>query len=225
MDQADLISIHARKGKAVALDAGQRVRVINTLGQQVVDTWAFNRQSLSEATALELMSPRLMSPELMSPELMSPEFMSMEHTRTALGRIMAEAGDSMVTNQRRPILTLLEDTSPGIHDTLLAACDRYRYELLGCTGYHDNCTDNLAAALAELGYRALETPSPWNLFMNIPVGAGGSLSFEAPVSKPGDYVLLRAELDCVVAFSSCPQDIVPINGLACAPTEAHVQVL
>ena len=218
MAQADLITIPARKGKAVALDAGQRVRVINTRGQQVVDTWAFNRQSLSGATAP-------VSPEFMSPEFMSPEFMSMEHTRTALGRIMAEVGDHMVTNQRRPILTLLEDTSPGIHDTLLAACDRYRYELLGCTGYHDNCTDNLAAALAELGYRAPETPSPWNLFMNIPVGAGGSLSFEAPVSKPGDYVLLRAEMDCVVAFSACPQDIVPINGLACAPTEAHFQVL
>ena len=120
---------------------------------------------------------------------------------------------------------MLEDTSPGIHDTLLAACDRYRYELLGCTRYHDNCTDNLAAALAELGYRALETPSPWNLFMNIPVGAGGSLSFEALVSKPGDYVLLRAEMDCVLVFSACPQDIVPINGLACAPTEAHFQVM
>lgn len=210
MAQSDPITIPARKGKAVALNAGQRVRVINTHGQQVVDTWAFNRQSLSGAT---------------TPEFMSAEFMSMEHTRTALGRIMAEVGDSMVTNQRRPILTLLEDTSPGIHDTLLAACDRYRYELLGCIEYHNNCTDNLAAALAELGYRALETPSPWNLFMNIPVGSGGSLSFEAPVSNPGDYVLLEAEMDCVVAFSACPQDIVPINGLDCAPTEAYFQVL
>ena len=24
---------------------------------------------------------------------------------------------------------------------LLAACDRYRYELLGCKEYHRNCTD------------------------------------------------------------------------------------
>jgi len=51
----------------------------------------------------------------------------------------------------------------------LAACDRYRYELLGCTTYHDNCTDNLAAALGELGLTAPKTPSPWNLFMNIAV--------------------------------------------------------
>ena len=138
---------------------------------------------------------------------------------------MAHVGDSLVTNQRRPILTLVEDTSPGVHDTLIAACDRYRYALLGCTTYHDNCTDNLAAALAELRLQTPETPSPWNLFMHIPVQADGSLSFEPPVCKPGDYVLLRAELDCVVAFSACPQDLVPINGVACRPTEAHLEIV
>ena len=205
MTSSSLVTIPARGGKAAFLEAGQRIRVINTHGQQVVDTWAFNRADLKE-------------------------FMSMEHSRTFLSRIMARVGDGMATNRRRPILTLLEDTTvegdtAGIHDTLLAACDRYRYELLGCEGYHDNCTDNLAAALAELGLTRPETPSPWNLFMNIPVAADGSVAFVAPVSKPGDYVTLRAEMDCVVAFSACPQDVVPINGVNCTPTEAHFQVL
>lgn len=200
MPTASLITIPARKGKAATLEAGQQVKVINTHGQQVVDTWAFNRDDLTEC-------------------------LSMEHTRAALSRIMARVGDSLVTNRRRPILTLVEDTSPGIHDTLIAACDRYRYELLGCREYHDNCTDNLAAALAELGLTPPETPSPWNLFMNIPVRADGSLSFEPPVSRPGDYVVLRAEMACVIAFSACPQDIVPINGPACTPTEAHFAIL
>lgn len=200
MTSSSLVTIPARGGKAALVESGQRVRVINTHGQQVVDTWAFNRADLEE-------------------------FMSMEHSRTSLSRIMAWVGDSMATNHRRPILTLMEDTTPGIHDTLLAACDRYRYELLGCEGYHDNCTDNLAAALAELGLTPPETPSPWNLFMNIPVEQDGSVSFQAPVSKPGDYVTLRAEMDCVVAFSACPQDLVPINGVNCTPTEAHFQIL
>ena len=205
MTSSSLVTIPARGGKAAFLEAGQRIRVINTHGQQVVDTWAFNRADLKE-------------------------FMSMEHSRTFLSRIMARVGDSMATNRRRPILTLVEDTTvegdtAGIHDTLLAACDQYRYELLGCEGYHDNCTDNLAAALAELGLTRPETPSPWNLFMNIPVAADGSVAFVAPVSKPGDYVTLRAEMDCVVAFSACPQDVVPINGVNCTPTEAHFQVL
>ncbi len=195
-----IITIPARRGKAAFLGRGKRVKIINTHGQQVIDTWAFNRADLTE-------------------------FMSMEHSRTALARVMAGTGDSMVTNHRRPILTLLEDTTPGIHDTLLAACDRYRYELLGCAGYHDNCTDNLAAALAELGLTPSETASPWNLFMNIPVGEDGSLSFEVPMSNSGDYVLLGAEMDCVIAFSACPQDLVPINGVECEPTEAHFQIL
>ena len=205
MTTSHLVTIPARSGKAAVVEAGQRIRVINTHGQQVVDTWAFRRGELME-------------------------FMSMEHSRTFLSRIMARVGDSMVTNHRRPILTLVEDTtvegdSAGIHDTLLAACDRYRYELLGCEGYHDNCTDNLAAALAELGLTPPETPSPWNLFMNIPVASDGTVSFQAPVSRPGDSVTLRAEMDCVVAFSACPQDIVPINGVDCIPTEAHFQIL
>jgi len=200
MASASRITIPARRGKAIALKRGQHVKVINTHGQQVIDTWAFNSADRTEC-------------------------MSMEHTRTALSRIRVHLGDSLVTNQRRPILTLVEDTSPGVHDTLIAACDRYRYALLGCTTYHDNCTDNLAAALAELHLQTPETPSPWNLFMNIPVQADGSLTFEPPVCKPGDYVLLRAALDCVVAFSACPQDIVPINGAACRPTEAHIELV
>jgi len=51
------------------------------------------------------------------------------------------------------------------------------------------------------------------------------LAWEAPVSTPGSYVVLRAEMDLVVAFSACPQDILPINGVMRAPTEAHFQIL
>ncbi|HUI16408.1 MAG TPA: urea carboxylase-associated family protein [Alphaproteobacteria bacterium] len=200
MAEGERITIPARKGKAAILRRGERVRVINIHGSQVVDTWAFS-----------LRDPR--------------EFMSMEHTRTHLLRLFPKSGDSFVTNRRRPILTLVEDTSPGIHDTVLAACDRYRYEQLGCKGHHDSCTDNLAASLAELGMTPPETPSPLNLFMNIPVGSDGGLSFEPALSKPGDYVTLRAEMDCVVAFSACPQDIVPINGAACTPMDAQFQIL
>jgi uncharacterized protein YcgI (DUF1989 family) len=195
----DPITIPPRRGKAAFVRQGQTIKVINTHGQQVVDTWAFFRNDLGE-------------------------FMSMEHSRATHRHMIPQVGDALLTNHRRPILTLLEDTSGGIHDTLMAACDRYRYEELGCTGYHDNCTDNLAAALAELGLTSLETPSPLNLFMNIPWTATGDLSFEPPVSTPGCYVVLRAEVDLVVAFSACPQDILPINGRAGKPVEAHFVV-
>ena len=195
-----MIEIPARKGKAARLRKGQRVKVINTKGQQVVDTWAFNADELRE-------------------------FMSMEHSRVAIGRIIPGTGDSLVTNRRRPILTLVEDTSGGIHDTLFAACDRWRYEALGCKKYHDNCTDNLAAGLAALGLAPPETPAPLNLFMNIPVVDGNRLEVRPPLSTPGSYVTFRVEMDCIVAFSACPQDMIPINGANMTPTEAHFEVL
>ena len=145
--------------------------------------------------------------------------------RPTLARIFPRAGDDLVTNRRRPILHFAEDTSPGVHDTLMAACDDYRYGLLGCTEYHDNCTDNLFAGLRKIGLTAPECPSPLNLWMNIPVDAEGNTTWGVPASKPGDYVVLRAEMDCVVAMSYCPQDILPINGEACNPTEAHYRIL
>ena len=37
-----LIEIPARRGKAHAVEAGQSIKLINTHGQQVVDTWAYN---------------------------------------------------------------------------------------------------------------------------------------------------------------------------------------
>ena len=198
-DRSTLTTIPARGGKAAFVQAGQNIAVINTHGQQVVDSWAFLAEDLSE-------------------------FMSMEHTRAALRKLIPRPGDTLVTNHRQPILTMLEDSSPGIHDTLMAACDVWRYQGLGCKDYHDNCTDNLHAAMRELGLQAPETPSPLNLFMNIPWTTSGTISFEPPVSKPGDTVTFRAERDLVIAFSACPQDIIPINGVANRPTEAHFRV-
>ena len=73
----------------------------------------------------------------------------------------------MFTNHRRPILTVLEDTSGGVLDTVIAVCDKYRYQFLGVEEYHDNREDNMVSAMKSLG---LETPEvPLNLFMNIPV--------------------------------------------------------
>ena len=86
-------------------------------------------------------------------------------------------------------------------------------------------TDNLTAAMSELGLRDPETPAPLNLFMNIPWTEDGRLMLKEPVTKRGDHVVFRAEMDVVVAFSACPQDILPINGRARHPTEAHFQVL
>ena len=155
------------------------------------------------------------------------EHMSLEATRVWTQRLNPKTGDSFVTTKRRPILTLVEDTSPGIHDTTMAACDRHRYELLGVKGYHRNCLDNMMEAMRAIG---LEPPVPilasFNVFMNIAVESDGqSLSTRPAVSRRGDYISLRAEMDCVVALSSCPQDIVKLQGADNVPKPFHYSVL
>jgi uncharacterized protein len=193
-----LYDVPARQGRAVRVAKGQTIEIINTHGTQVCDTWAFNARNAAE-------------------------FMSWEHGRAWIGKIMPGVGDAMVTNRRRPILTMTRDTSPGIHDTLMAACDLFRYTTLGCNTYHDSCADNLRMAMMAIGLVAPEVPQPLNLWMNIPVDAKGRTQFLPAVSKAGDLVHLLAEMDCIVVMSACPQDMIPINSLK--PMELHFRVL
>lgn len=95
------ITIPARHAKAVFVKKRQHIKVINTHGTQVVDCWALNADNMTE-------------------------FMSMEHCRVSLESVTPRKGNTMVTNRRRPILKIIEDSASGTHDTLLAACDRYR---------------------------------------------------------------------------------------------------
>jgi uncharacterized protein YcgI (DUF1989 family) len=189
-------TIPAKEGRGVFLRRGQILTVINTHGSQVVDTWAYSSTDVRE-------------------------YMSMEHSRASMLKVTPGVGDALVTNRRRPILRVVEDTSPGVHDTLIAACDRYRYQELGAPPEHANCSDNLTSVLRELGYEGVAAPCPFNLFMNVR-SAGGRVEFLPPVSKPGQSISLRAEMDQVVVMSACPQDVTPVN--AGRPTDVHFRV-
>ncbi len=199
MAELQSICIPAARGKAARVAAGQAVRVVNTHGTQVLDTWAFNADDPTE-------------------------YLSMAHSRSFNSTIYPRVGTVLVTSRRRPILTLTEDSSPGFHDTLLCACNREIYQELGVEAYHRNCQDNLHEALAELGLSVTDTPNPLNLFMNTPVVEGGGIDRRPPATKPGDFVVLRAEMGLVIAFSACPQDITPINGPELTPRDAHFTV-
>ncbi|MGZ4680749.1 MAG: DUF1989 domain-containing protein [Ilumatobacteraceae bacterium] len=175
-------------GRAVRVKAGGSVRVVNTHGTQVVDFWAI----------------RADRPEIA---------MSMQHSRIRWRNLRPRPGDEMLDEERATILTLLEDTSPGVHDTVIAACDPFRYAQLGAAPGHRSCCVNFAEALAELSIsRTSPVPAPLNLFMNIPWDLEGNITFEPTVSAPGDSVLFRAEVDVIAIASACPMDIVPING-------------
>lgn len=194
-----LYTVPAREGRAVRVAVGQSIRIVNTHGTQVCDTWAFSAEN-------------------------PYEFMSWEHARAAINRITPRVGDPLVSNRRRPIMTLIEDSSLGVHDTLMAACDLYRYLTLGHHGYHDNCADNLRLAMAAIGCVAPEIPQPLNLWMNIPVRQDLGVEWLAPTCKPGDHVVLRADMDCIVVLSACPQDMLPINGDALHPMDVAFSV-
>ena len=185
-----IYKLPARCGLAVRVKQNQKIEIENRSGTQVCDFWAFNAENLHE-------------------------HLSMEHLHTSLGSILPKNGDSLVSNTRKKMFTIIEDTSEGFHDTVIASCDHHRYQELGCKDYHDNCVDNLRMALIAIGKRAPAIPSPLNLWMNIPVDQNGKIQWLAPRAKPFDKIELKAYMNTIVVMSSCPQDLTPINGNGC----------
>lgn len=82
----------------------------------------------------------------------------------------------------------------------------------------------MANGLRQLSIDPPTPPAPLNIFMNIPVGPTGRLEIVPPVSAPGDYIVLRAEIDCIVALSACPHDIFPVNGADATPRDVAYAV-
>lgn len=187
-------------GFAMALRAGEAARLVNTFGSQVVDTWALAAGDTSE-------------------------YLSVEHTRRMLGNLFPRRGDAFYSNRRNKMLSLEEDSFPGLHDMLFAACDKWLYKHYGCPPGHANCRDNFQAALFAAGYDAAFVPNPVNLWMNIPVRDSQHVAIEPPVSRPGDHVVLRALMDIILVFSACPMDVTPINGEDRTPKAVHLQHL
>jgi uncharacterized protein len=192
-------TVRGGSGYAVRLAAGHKIHIVNTLGHQVVDTWALSLPG-------------------------GERHMSMSHTRVAIGRIGPKAGDVLVDDRRQPILHLVDDTSGVDHDTLIAACDPQRYRALGHQGWHASCVDNYAAAVTSHGLRPEPVPDPLNLFMAVPVSADGRISLAPSAAPPGSRVVLQAEGDVLVIVSACPQDLIPINGADRTPRSIEVHV-
>jgi uncharacterized protein YcgI (DUF1989 family) len=190
-------TLKARTGRAFPLAKGASVRVVNSFGTQVVDVWAFCTEDLAE-------------------------FMSMEHSRVHAQTPTPVEGTVFCSNRRRALLQMTKDTSPGIHDWFFAACDQARYEMLGHVGAHENCSDNLKSAMAELGHPIGHVPCPLNLFENAPL-LDGDTRIHPPVSRPGDFVELTALADLTVCLSSCPQDMADTNGADREPKDVEIE--
>ncbi len=184
----------------VSLQSGETLKITNIEGSQVVDFWAYNADD-------------------------PDEFLSTEHTRSCLQKLIPAEGDLLYSNKRRAIVQITEDTSPGIHDLLLSACDLERYRLLGVKDYHKNCADNLRAALTERNISIDDIPSPFNIFENVTIGAGGELSIEPPLVKAGQSITLEARQTIIAVMSCCPMDIALTNGPDLRSKPALIQKL
>jgi uncharacterized protein YcgI (DUF1989 family) len=187
MKRVASFTIPAKTGRAFEVRQGQHVRVVELEGPQVCDFDAFN-----------LHDPR--------------EWFYSAGTRTRVG-VHPRQGHQLYTRPpwERPMFTIVADTvqhqpSPSgaqAHDLIFSRCtgnlqrERYGRETHGCQ-------QNLAAAIAPFGLDELYVHDPLNLFMKTGIRPDGKPFHELPDARPGDYVELRAEMDCLVAISACP---------------------
>lgn len=192
------IVVAARSGISARVEAGEWIKITDIQGQQVGDFFAHNADDMGE-------------------------FLSASHTRPELRRLTPAVGQAFLSSLRRPMVTLVADHSPGIHDMLIASCDPARYRSLGHVGWHASCAENFAAALARLGYHDVPISQPLNLFQDTRPNAEGEILFRDAATAPGDYVLLRAEMPLIVTLTACPQDITPLNGTN-GPTDLLLEI-
>ena len=101
------------------------------------------------------------------------------------------------------MLEIVEDTV-GRHDFLLTPCSEATFRhFYPDQPVHRGCFGNLAEALKPYGVEPDMIPCAFNIFMNVPVAANGTVSVDPPVSKAGDFIRLRANMDLIVGLTAC----------------------
>jgi urea carboxylase-associated protein 1 len=185
------------RGKlACEVTRGQVLRIIDLQGQQVGDIIAFNLHNLAEKFWIS-------------------------NTIRLNKTVYVTAGHVLYSELSNPMFTIVGDTC-GRHDLLAGSCnaeiDKVRYGVEN----HRGCVENFLAAIEPYGLQRQDIPMSLNLFMNCPVTEDGSWTIAAPVSKAGDYVDLRAEMDCLFVLSNCPQDLNPCNAGDLKPLKLEI---
>ncbi len=172
-------TIPPRSGAAFRLSAGQTLTVIDPEGRQVADLLAYAADDIREVV-------------------------SSGRTLDYANRIYLTTGDRLYSNRSRVMLEIVEDTV-GRHDFLLTPCSKDTFRIIyGDTDPHRGCFGNLAAALAPYGVEPDAIPTAFNCFMNVPVdGATGAFTVEPPLSRAGDHIRFRADMDLIIGLTAC----------------------
>lgn len=166
-------------GRAVELEAGDVLVVMDPMGQQVSDLTAFARDDLAE-------------------------YLSSGRSIDYASRLLLTTGDVLYSNRSNPMFTIIEDTC-GRHDFTLTPCSKRMFELLyGETEGRPGCEGNLASALAPYGIGIDRIPVAFNIFMHVTFDSEtGQVAVRPPLSGPGDFIRLRAEMPMVAAMTAC----------------------
>ena len=185
--------IPACSGMKIEVRKGQKIAVIDIEGGQVVDFFA-------EMTG----NPN--------------EFLSTGVTIDCNESLKRKVGDILYTNRYQPMMKILSD-DVGEHDLLHPCCRPEMYDFFYHNGEgHPNCFDNINHALGE--QRAIIVPL--NLFMHTKIGADGSISVEAPISKAGDKIVLEALQDITLGVAACSVLESKCNSGKCSPIQIEI---
>ncbi len=189
--------LEPQTGMGLMLERGQILRVIDPEGEQVSDVVAFASEDLSE----RLSSGR-----------------SIDYNNT----IYLTTDHVLYSNRSNPMFTILEDRV-GRHDFLLTPCSPETFEILyeNHQGYHPSCFENLAKNLERFGIAEDDIPTTFNAFMNVDVLPSGELEIGPPLSKPGDFMDLRAEMDLIVGVTACSAEM--SNNYSFKPIDLEVR--
>lgn len=184
---------------AFTIKKGQFLRVIDIEGKQVGDLALFNEEDHTEKLSVSYTRCCVIRREY-------PRWWTTWRVTT---------GNQLLSALWNPMMTITADTQVpgGVHDTMLKTCCSRIYEL-GGVGPRDGCLELLANALEPYGIAKGDIPDTFNIFMNVNYDTTcGMVSIDEPVSRPGDYIELRAEMDCLAALTTCPDDVLsPCNG-------------
>src|SRR5215211_4733142 len=167
---------------------GQTLRIVDLEGNQAVDFLVYNVHDEAERY-------------------------SFADTIVAQRNIFLTVGSVLLSNEGNPMMTVVDD-DVGRHDTIGGACScesntlRYGHH----TKHQHACVENFLHELARHGLGKRDLVSNINWFMNVPVGADGTLGIVDGISAPGLHVDVRAEMDVLVLISNCPQINNPCNG-------------
>ena len=191
------VIVPAAHGAAIEVHPGEYLSIVDVEGEQVADFVA-----IQTADRRKHVSPH--------------------QTRSTLRRWTLKVGDQLVNTDREPVFEIVHD-DVGVHDLFFCACSPALYQQRFGLSDHRSCRINLLEALAPYGIRDhLDVPDPINIFMSTPPTAEGEFAFHPAPSRPGDRITLRCLADCVVAVSSCPMDLSPINGGVITPLKLVV---